>query len=787
MKTKFYPQSVNAMKRLYLLIVAILISSMAFSQTPSLTLVSPNGGENWLQGSTCTISWEYTGGPATGIIEYSEDGGQYWYYLDYIYALDSASSYSFQNYIYATSQAKIRISDYDDPSVNDESDNVFTVSEPPVYVYSPYSGNFYYQGSPVYISWYSATIETFNLEYSPDNGQSWTSVITNLTGLEYTWTAPAEVSDQAVIRISDAADPSAYGLSQVFSIVEMPVVNITNPNGGETWNYGETATVSWTGTYLQPYVNIEFSSDGGLNWTGLGFGYNGPDGGSAEVSVPYISTENALVRIVDYSYYIPLDQSDAPFTVSIPPVIVYYPYGGESYYNGSQIYFSWLTAPEISYLNFDVSSDNGQSWQSIATGIDATLGYYYWTVAATPSESCLIRIADASDPSKFGTSGQFTILETPVITLTSPAGGEIWNTEKPYFISWNYDNPTASYIYIEYSTDNGQNWNYIGYAPVAGTEGSFEWTTPVVNSDQCKVRIMDYYLNFINDSSELFTVLTFPESPICMVSVDSTTNHNVVVWDKPVFDLIDKFVVYKESNEADVYEVIGEVNYADASVFTDTNSNPNIKSYRYKLGFADAAGHIFPAGDFHQTIHLTINQGVGTNWNLIWTSYTGFDVSSYNIYRKISSGSYQQIATISSSFNAYTDLTAPAGDVYYIVEVVNPNGCNPNRTGEYGSSYSNVATNNVLGVNDPLRILDVTAFPNPANDRLNISAGESLAGKVTITISDLLGQAVYSELVEDMVRGEVYTIRTADFSEGVYTLKVTSEKGSVTRKVVVKH
>jgi hypothetical protein len=37
-----------------------------------------------------------------------------------------------------------------------------------------------------------------------------------------------------------------------------------------------------------------------------------------------------------------------------------------------------------------------------------------------------------------------------------------------------------------------------------------------------------------------------------------------------------------------------------------------MKSYRYKLGFADADGHFFPAGDLHQTIHLTINQGVGS-------------------------------------------------------------------------------------------------------------------------------------------------------------------------------
>jgi hypothetical protein len=162
-------------------------------------------------------------------------------------------------------------------------------------------------------------------------------------------------------------------------------------------------------------------------------------------------------------------------------------------------------------------------------------------------------------------------------------------------------------------------------------------------------------------------------------------------------------------------------------------------------------------------------------------------VASYNIYRKAGSGNYEQIATISASFNSYTDIGAPAGDVYYIVEVINPNGCNPNRTGEYSSSYSNVATNNVLSVNDPALTLDISTFPNPANDRLNLSTGGSFQGNVSVTISDLLGHTVYSELIEDPNQNVIHTISTRDFSEGIFTLKVASGKGSVTRKIIVKH
>lgn len=788
MNTKPYSQMAKVGKGLMIFLFATFINVMTFGQSQTLTLLYPNGGENWLQGSSCTISWEYTGGSTIGLVEYSEDGGQYWNYLDYVYALDSVSSYTFQNYLYPTTQAKIRISDYNNPGIADESDNVFSITEPPVYIYTPYEGNFYYRTSPVYISWYSDSILVFTLEYSLDNGQNWTSIISDYTGYEYTWTAPDALTYQAVIRIADAADATAYGLSPNFSIVELPTIHLTSPNGGEVWNYGETATVSWTGTNLPAYVYIDISTDGGQTWSGLGYGYGTGTGGTAEVYVPYIATENAMVRVYDYYFNSVADESDQVFTVNVPAVIVYYPYGGESFYNKSQTYFSWLAYNDITSLNIDLSTDNGQSWQTVAEGIDAAQSYYYWTVAGTPSESCFIRVSDAADPSRFGLSGMFIILETPVITLTAPVGGEILNTESAYNISWNYDNPSASYVYIEFSADNGQTWNFINYSAVTGPEGSFEWTTPLISSDQCLVRVSDYYLNFVNDTSDVFSILTFPETPICMVSVDSTTNNNVIVWDKPVSDLIDKFIVYKESDEANIYNAIGTLNYGESAIFSDTNSNPNMKSYRYKLGFEDAIGHIFPAGDLHQTIHLSINQGIGNSWNLIWTDYIGFDVASYNIYRRTDVSGFSQIATISASFSSYTDLEAPVGNVYYIVEVVNPAGCSPlSRSTDYSSSYSNVATNNVLGVNDPAKDIIVSIYPNPANELLNITGSETFKGKVKFELSDLLGKTVFVNEISDMKANSSYSINLTSYKDGLYVLKVSSDAGSISKKIVVRH
>jgi len=41
-----------------------------------------------------------------------------------------------------------------------------------------------------------------------------------------------------------------------------------------------------------------------------------------------------------------------------------------------------------------------------------------------------------------------------------------------------------------------------------------------------------------------------------------------------------------------------------------------------------------------------------------------------------------------------------------------------------------VATNNVPGVYDPSKDMALSIYPNPANERLNISTGEALKGNI---------------------------------------------------------
>jgi hypothetical protein len=565
-------------------------------------------------------------------------------------------------------------------------------------------------------------------------------------------------------------------------------ITVQSPNGGETWTYGSYETATWTGQNLSGTVTLEFSYDG-INWLYFGDVPTGPNGGSALVSPPNLNTTNAFFRITDLANPDVTDVSDAPFTNYVPPIVINQPYAGQAIFVNEQVYIYWmLTVTGVNWLNAEISLDNGQTFTLLAENINAgNAGTTYLTLSDTPANACIFKLYDAENPEIFGLSDVFTISPVPVYTFTSPAGGEIVNTLSPFTISWDVGDPYSQNCFLQYSLDNGINWTVIDNAVNVGNSGSYEWITPNANSEECMIRISDGYAASSTEFSELFAIFTFPETPVCMVTVDSLTNYNVVVWEKPVTDLIADFLVYKETEQSDVYEVIDTVGYDEASMVTDFGSNPAMRPYRYKIGFLDNENREFPAGDYHQTIHLTINQGVNDNWNLIWTPYYGFDYSSFYIMRKSGTGIYEDIATVSASFNSFTDFDAPSGDVSYMIKIVHPTGCDyMMRENGIPEVYSNVASNAVVQVSEN-GSSDFNVYPNPANDLINISFSEKFNGQVNLSITDLAGREIYSVAFSDVNPGQVESISSADFEEGMYLLHLQSGENRSTRKIVLRH
>ena len=255
---------------------------------------------------------------------------------------------------------------------------------------------------------------------------------------------------------------------------------------------------------------------------------------------------------------------------------------------------------------------------------------------------------------------------------------------------------------------------------------------------------------------------------VCIVGYDSITSGNLVVWENPDIEGIDSIYVYREGNVANQYFKIGAVAYEDLSVFSDVGANPAVQAYRYKLSLLDTCGTETALSELHKTIHLTINQGVGQTWNLIWSHYEGIEFGSYNIYRGTNQDDLTLLTTIASNLNSYTDLTPPAGLLYYQIEVVNEDGCDPTRS--YSSSKSNIVNNNEpdVSIMEEQANWSVSLYPNPANEYvlLDFQGGVSV---VSVVVVDIQGRILYSGNVE----GQSASLDIKNYQSGVYFIRVS--------------
>jgi len=83
-------------------------------------------------------------------------------------------------------------------------------------VTAPNGGEQWTQGEQQNITWsYTGDITNVKLEYSDDNGSSWSTIESSISAdsSPYSWTVPSVVSDQMLVKASDASDSNYFDIS----------------------------------------------------------------------------------------------------------------------------------------------------------------------------------------------------------------------------------------------------------------------------------------------------------------------------------------------------------------------------------------------------------------------------------------------------------------------------------------------------------------------------------------------------------------------------------------------
>jgi precorrin isomerase len=233
---------------------------------PSITVTSPNGGENWAAGSTQTIQWAYTGNPGSYVKIELLKGGVLNRTISSSRSIGTAGSGSYSwpipSALAGGSDYQVRVTSTTNSAYTDASDGNFTITgptPPSITVTSPKGGENWAAGSTQTIQWaYTGNPGSYvkiellkggvlNLAIS-----SSCSIGTAGSG-SYSWPIPSALAGGSdyQVRVTSTTNSAYTDASDGnFTITgpTPPSITVTSPKGGENWAAGSTQTIQWAYT-----------------------------------------------------------------------------------------------------------------------------------------------------------------------------------------------------------------------------------------------------------------------------------------------------------------------------------------------------------------------------------------------------------------------------------------------------------------------------------------------------------------------------------------------------------
>lgn len=280
--------------------------------------------------------------------------------------------------------------------------------------------------------------------------------------------------------------------------------------------------------------------------------------------------------------------------------------------------------------------------------------------------------------------------------------------------------------------------------------------------------------------------------PICLVTVDTSTTTNLIVWERTETSGIDHYNIYRESDLAGNYLLIDTVKAASLSYFNDVVASPMDRSWRYKISAVNACGAESPISTEHKTLHLNtiLNTGNGS-FDVLWDDYEGSgNVNGYVVWRKTDQAGWSPASgTIALGTSFYNDVPPPGSTgVDYYVEMLLNSFCTAEKAQDFNTTRSNrergqfAAGDGVDGASsngiDENYLDEITMYPNPAREELTFVQPSNET--ITYRITDLSGKEVSTTTSMD----SKVSIQLNDIQSGIYLVEIRSAGSKVTKRLV---
>ena len=467
---------------------------------PSITVTSPNGGENWKIGETHNITARFVLVDKYNIIAKNIDNG---------------SSYSIGEDLFATSpfswvvgraapggpgmtpgRYKIEIFDDSNSGAIDTSDNYFTISaattQPAITVTSPNGGETWKVGETHNITWTSSNFGSMGvsinlLKPGATGAEYLRNIALNLpnTGT-YQWTIPSSVSSGTYnLMLVSSGGVAVQDYSNNYFTITAATTRIN----------GACGSANGVGVASAPSSNLCSAGTASAvaftyntnSWTWACLGSNGGTI-SGNCTAPIACTESNWTSVLSPSVC-PSSGLQTKTWTKVGTCS-----GGISYSTSETVSCNYQapTCTNFTYSSWSACSSSGTQTRTVTTSSPSAC------VGGNPirSQVCVYTIQ-------------------PSITITSPIGGEQWVPGSTHNITWTstgIDLVAINFLRSSTGTVAGT----VTSMPVSASSGSYSWTIPstLVNGS-------DYYLQFIgrngsgatgtnvaNKSTNLFTIAT---------------------------------------------------------------------------------------------------------------------------------------------------------------------------------------------------------------------------------------------------------------------------------------
>ena len=269
------------------------------------------------------------------------------------------------------------------------------------------------------------------------------------------------------------------------------------------------------------------------------------------------------------------------------------------------------------------------------------------------------------------------------------------------------------------------------------------------------------------------------EVPICMVTVDTMLDKNLIVWEKPVTGAIHSFNIYREIT-TDNYQIIGSKLYSELSEFNDPSSAPNVHADKYKISVIDTCGNESDLSPFHQTMNLSQAQGslvddVVLLWNIYIDESGDFVPASYKVYRGLDPYSMTMEYALTGGLSTYNYNALSVLDNEHFMVLVDMPTCTPTTGGKasggpYYQSTSNLEDEGIINTSiNKSKDFSFIVFPNPVTDKVIIKSDKFIKN---VNVYNISGELVrkYTD-----INSIEFEFLREDIASGTYFIEVNNQ------------